>query len=1116
MNFEYYVYGDFKSMVMAFKGVAAAFSMSFFSQLLYISIVTSVFFGVIYAVSDMATGGRTDINYILKKTLMAFVLVTALTGSTATVHVYDPVRNKYEAVGGVPIGLAAFAGISNTMARSVVDVIETVFNPIMSINEIGFGDGFEMLTASAAIGNAASSADPLLSETIDKYMYNCLDQAIASRDITIGDLESNSDLVDAIKLDYRVFYTDVFTDVNPKGSLMECADAWANINTRVKSTLFSDKVMKDFCDRVGYESTDASEFNVCKTKFSGLVQNFATNGSFDLNTFVASSFIARRYLQPGLDGGVYMAVRQADKLAQAANWTSTGMSKYIPQIQSMLATIFITMFIVVILFMFVSPLPAIKLYMGLWAWLMLWIIVDTMMNSYVQSHAVEQFRIIKECGMGLATQFDLGMSSIKMLEQYGDARWVGIGISSLFGTALFGIQGSSVFSNFTNRMAHNYQASASTAANDMATPMDRANHYNDMYSASTTGMTQARLSSVSTTAPDSYRAAMEKTAEVQHSKNMMKAFGGDWNTAGGAVADAKSVSSLKEIGYSQSMLKAASEAGVGIKNLEGAKGFKDTMEKAGLWEEFRNGRVNGETVKQAAKFNLLSEKGQSDAAMVMSQVTGRSYDDVVKDMKTGSGMQEYFRFQNAKTAANSIGMDVSELYQAGSNKFALSLNEEQAKIAGFKSGAGDYQVSFDKDSNVVFQHVDYGKSAVGKYNELMLDDKKTGKTWALKGASVSEEGNGLKVSGIDKNGNKVELFGYGNVEANSDGRGNGFMNVVSRTEDSNRDRLNVFADGKKHSITGAKLHNENGTWSITGQEKGKSKSFIGTGHFDDKGGFVFDKTSQNKSDVDKSSLVNVADIYTGGKKVNTVNQTQTGNDVTVLDKYTYDSSKNIVDGVKQDFRDTYYTGHDNVNYNVDQDKTRKGSDYDSGNNYKNVFQGGLDKQESENLAQAAWAAAYNKDSSWITSPATGKRHINWKTFEKNLASEIRQQTDDMNKTIGGFIRHSKGTDSQTFGSIVGGVQGSISTGTPGAVKTVTGVGAEVKGYAKSELGYKYENKNSYSADQVYSGIYKDHLRSIDMSKRANGSIDENAFINKYAEKLHETAVNYNAASKKNK
>ena len=360
----------------------------------------------------------------------------------------------------------------------------------------------------------------------------------------------------------------------------------------------------------------------------------------------------------------------------------------------------------------------------------------------------------------------------------------------------------------------------------------------------------------------------------------------------------------------------------------------------------------------------------------------------------------------------------------------------------------------------------------------------------------------------------MKLFGYGNVEANSDGRGNGFMSVVSRTEDSNRDRLNVFADGKKHSITGAKLHNENGTWSITGQEKGKSKSFIGTGHFDDNGGFVFDKTSQNKSDVDKSSQVNVADIYTGGKKVNTVNQTQTGNDVAVLDKYTYDSSKNIVDGVKQDFRDTYYTGHDNVNYNVDQDKTRKGSDYDSGNNYKNVFQGGLDKKESENLAQAAWAAAYNKDSSWITSPTTGKRHINWKTFEKNLASEIRQQTDDMNRTIGGFVKSSYSSSNTVYGKIAGGVQGTISAGTPGAVKTVTGVGAEVQGYAKSEIGWENKQQSSYSSDKIYKTIQSDHISAIALSKKADGSIDERKFISGYSKKLNETATNYDIASKK--
>lgn len=186
-------------------------------------------------------------------------------------------------------------------------------------------------------------------------------------------------------------------------------------------------------------------------------------------------------------------------------------------------------------------------------------------------------------------------------------------------------------------------------------------------------------------------------------------------------------------------------------------------------------------------------------------------------------------------------------------------------------------------------------------------------------------------------------------------------------------------------------------------------------------------------------------------------------------------------------------------------------DYDAGDNYKNVFQSGLDKNGSENLAEAAWGAAWDKESSWITSPTTGKRHIDWNAFEKNLTAVVRQQTGDINSTIGSFIQNSNKIDSGTFGRITGGVSGSISAGTPGA--GITGFGAKVEATVKSDAGWEESSRKTYTADEVYRTIQNDHRKAIDDAKNSDGSINENKFKSYYSAKVNETARNYNEASK---
>lgn len=1137
VELEYYVYGDFEAIVSAFKMVAAIFTDNTFAATMTIVALTTILLIAFHVKVEAMFGAKMDDRIWMKKFIYGVLLYSALMVPTATMHIYDPVKNKYQAVGGVPLGVALIAGGTSIMTREITDMIEGVGSPILGYNEIGMGDGFELLAVSSNIGNIASSIDPLLTKTIDKYIYNCYDQAYVRGHITDKDVYHSTDLLQSMKVDYRVFMSDIFDDAHPGGVLTECADVWVNINNRAKALTLTDEAMKVFCDRVGYDSTDASDLNNCKNKFSGLVAAFASGGSTDLKTYIASAYMARRYIQPGLDGNIYNAIEIAETQARASDYVGSNMAmQYIPKLQGLVATILIASFIVVALFFYVAPAEAFVFYLGLWLWLMLWITMDSILNCIIQQKAFTLFRHIRDSGgMGLTAMFNTGDDAVKTLSMYGQARWMGMSLAGVFAVGIFKMGGGSVFAGFTRMIGASYMNSAASMGSQLGTPQDQAALQNKLYDGAAKAMPLSRMNNMSTYNTDTGGTIMERTADLQYKQGMAAAYGGNWSAAGSSVAGAETVQQLKSIGMSEASMKAASQSGYSIQTLAGAGEFKQQMQNAGIWKEVESGRVTGADIMKMGKYGLLDEQGRKNAAEKMEKVTGKSYDEVAEYMKTGEGMRSYFRYQNAEEMAGRLNMPVSELYRAQENRWTVPLTAEQARNAGVGTVGGNYDVAWNSNGELTFSKSESGQTGTAHYKEFTISSGKAKDDIQLKGATVEYKGEDQYLIKGLHNGREFEMLAYGKeieqTSVNPGGKGTAhIVKPVSMTEKGNMGNMTVMADGKSVNLTGAEFTNKNGTWTITGQSGGKSREFVGTGDFDDKGNFVFKTTSVNTKDVDKSDDTNL------GTTLNTKQQVLGG----MTEDYNMkqvaiiaDGQNHVLTGANIHNENGLWTfkGQENglfrtitgagsfndkgvfVFTETSQNSADKNNsfNYNSGSNYDNVFQGGLDKNESEKLAEAAWDAAWNKDSSWVKGK-DGQLHLDKEAFGKNLAIEIRQQTADMNNTIGGFLRNTDNIDSRFFGGVSGGVQGSIGVGTPGAVSLATGVSANVTAHAESQYGWGYESKSSYTADEVYRTVQADHLKAIDVAKTTNG-FDKNKFVSDYSRRLNETATNYDEASK---
>ena len=128
LELDYYTYNGFAETVSAFQRLALIFNDNEYVYLIFIAVVLGIVFGALTAgVRALKAGGNGD---TLSWALMVFIGVALFKGLVipkGTVHVYDPVRNAYQAVGNVPDLIILIAGGMNKAERVVVELVD---NPL--------------------------------------------------------------------------------------------------------------------------------------------------------------------------------------------------------------------------------------------------------------------------------------------------------------------------------------------------------------------------------------------------------------------------------------------------------------------------------------------------------------------------------------------------------------------------------------------------------------------------------------------------------------------------------------------------------------------------------------------------------------------------------------------------------------------------------------------------------------------------------------------------------------------------------------------------------------------------------------------------------------------------
>ncbi|MGE4496439.1 MAG: conjugal transfer protein TraG N-terminal domain-containing protein [Deferribacterales bacterium] len=792
MQLDYYVYGDFQSVVNAFHMVANLFSnhtyQSWFTVVMLLTIAAFAF----QATAERIFGAKASDAIWIKRVMIGTVLYSIFMVPTITLHIYDPFKNKYEAVGGIPAGVGLIAGMTSGFTREISELIETAGSPIIHIDDIGFGNGYEMLSATSALGSIGLSQDQYLTRTLADYFDKCIIQMNASGDLDFDALWNGNGktILENIATDYRIFSSTVWTSANPGGALFQCADAYQHIVTQLTQPARVDKAFRVFCSKVNYNPTDATEFMMCRQKFRGVYEAFSTPEGFGYNetSLFASAVVAEMYLTDGLNAGVERAKEIARSMATASDAVSGAMAAdFMPMIQGMVATILISLFVIVALLMYVAPMDAFKFYFGLWIWFLTWVLVDVVINMQVQNYAYEVFREIRETSLSLTTMFSIGDRSAQVLGWYSKARWMSMTIASMMTYGIFKFGGGAAFASFAGALGASYSGQAASQGAQIGAPGGEAAQYKktlddlSMVPATTMGAVNSRQWYQSASTMRSSEIGQTIGQGESLATEAAKNFGGNAMDLGRMIGSGAAYNQIKS-GHSAAQL-----------------------EDAGY---------DAERVASGETYNTMGNTGAAEGSRAVEKENGLNDGELLATGGVGRNLKYFTDAKFRENEANESGESLLAEYQKESNIRTVATDDGILHYGKAPEGA---VVSSDLRSGETGSHSFFNQKVNVDGKELTLSGE------------ASQRGGQLTVNGTDEHGNAYSISGLGSM--NDDGIDfSATSRFVQSKEESMRGTMfsgfiDTDGDGKGDRYTDISF--DTATGLITARRDGKNFTFKG-------------------------------------------------------------------------------------------------------------------------------------------------------------------------------------------------------------------------------------------------------------------------------------------------
>ncbi|QJU59271.1 conjugal transfer protein TraG [Sphingomonas sp. AP4-R1] len=466
---SFYTYNGFSETVDAFRLVAMIFADPRYETLVVIIAVVGISLGALLASIRGQAMGLVAFGFQM---LVGVGLFVGMITTTGTVHVYDKVRNAYQAVGDVPNLLVLVAGTTNLVERALVETIDD--NLLDPTSKVEFGAGGHMFDLFFnAVAPRGPMTDTFLDATIKDYVRQCYPVARVSAAYGVDDdrlFRTATDLPAAFAaMSGPATFSTVYTAADKGGTTVSCADAWSHISERLSDPVLFDAYSSQVCRRSGFDVTQAVQLTRCRAQIGEIGQTM-------MGTPLSLQALMGNILLGNSVGDVLFEDSPASAARVMANRAvlSSGLAtmsvanEWLPTIRAVVFGIMLFMVPVALLFI-LTPinLRVAGFALGLFVFVALWGVIDAGIYQLTLGRAMGALSEMRANAVAANAWLLAPSSAQKALAIFGSFRTAAAGLAGAFVFTVFRFSGN-IFSAVTGG-ALGVSGQASEAAAPLAT-----------------------------------------------------------------------------------------------------------------------------------------------------------------------------------------------------------------------------------------------------------------------------------------------------------------------------------------------------------------------------------------------------------------------------------------------------------------------------------------------------------------------------------------------------------------------------------------------------------------------------------------------------------------------
>ncbi len=485
MDSDFYVYGGFDVTVNAFIRISLIFNDGEYIVLFFVATVFGIFFGGLITIGQGLLGKSLDMTTLMSffiLVLFGMAVFKGLIMPKGTMHIYDPVVNRYQAVSGVPELIVFAARVTNIAERALTEVMDNGSAHPRSLQ--GGGVGLELLINSfrgEPLGHQA-----YIQKSIRQYVADCLPAAesLASYSFDLKQLKSDTADIKAelAKLVNPSVFTTMYSTADKVGSVMSCTDAWnGHLNPTLNSAALYEEYVEHVCAQSGFAihapGEGVMQMNRCKTILEdaqALVFDISATGSY--RKFMQDIMLSKAIVSSLMQTPGSTISQLASKDITESGFSSQLVSEqWLPAIKAIVFGVVLGLMPILALFI-VTPMvfKSVHMMFGLMVWLALWGVTDSVVHGIAMDQVISMTEGIKNMNMSLGALMMMPDQATKGLAILGKAQSMGVILSTFIAGVFFRISGYA-FTQLSEKWSGDIDRIGDKAGHDVLDPINRVN-----------------------------------------------------------------------------------------------------------------------------------------------------------------------------------------------------------------------------------------------------------------------------------------------------------------------------------------------------------------------------------------------------------------------------------------------------------------------------------------------------------------------------------------------------------------------------------------------------------------------------------------------------------------